>query len=148
MDGREDHRERGSPQEAAIKAGAGIRIRASGGMYLSPRFARVQGGKAHGPEIERDGAQEEMIVVNNLLGRAVLTTDSPLSHEGTPILRVEAEDIGGDFRAGDLVDTDAQGNPIRAGFIVALWALKPERTRREIHAARRFLRQWPEGPQV
>ncbi|HBG38938.1 MULTISPECIES: hypothetical protein [Clostridium] len=79
-------------------------------------------------------------------GTAVLTTDSPLSHYGIPVLRIEADDINGDFAPADLI-----GSPpiiITAASVIAGWADNPERTPEEIAAARKYLSQWPEGPQI
>lgn len=74
-------------------------------------------------------------------GTAALTTDSPLSHYGAPVLRIEADDIDGDFGPRDIID----GRP--AAYAVAGWAIQAERTPEEIEAAKKFLSQWPEGPQ-
>lgn len=87
-------------------------------------------------------------------GEAWLTTDSPVSHYGCPVLRISAEDVLGDFGPADMIDTS--GDPerihpdriITAADVVVGWAMKPDRTPEEKAAARKFLRQWPEGPQI
>ena len=37
-------------------------------------------------------------------GTAILTTDSPASHYGMPVLQITSEDIDGDFGPGDLIN--------------------------------------------
>ena len=82
-------------------------------------------------------------------GTAVLTTGSPMSHYGCPVLRIEAEDVSGDFGPADLIDaTSIGGSLMAAAGIVAGWASDPERTEAEIGAARMYCAQWPDGPQV
>lgn len=82
-------------------------------------------------------------------GTAVLTTNSPASHYGCPVLRIEAEDVDGDFGPADLIDFGAVGQGIiPAATIVHAWATAPQRSDEERQAARRFLRQWPDGPQL
>ncbi len=82
-------------------------------------------------------------------GTAVLTTNSPCSHYGCPVLRIEAEDVDGDFGPADLIDFSGIGQGMApAANIVAGWAMAPARTDEEREAARRFLCQWPEGPQL
>ena len=82
-------------------------------------------------------------------GTATLTTDAPGSHYGIPVLRVEAEDVNGDFGPADLIDARPKGGGvISAAQVVAEWAAAPERTAIERDAARRFCWQWQEGPQV
>lgn len=76
-------------------------------------------------------------------GTAALTTYSPLSHYGIPILRIEGDDINGDFGPADIVHST-----LTAADVVAGWAIKPERTDGEIETARLFLSQWPDGPQI
>ena len=89
-----------------------------------------------------------MIIEDENGGTASLTTDSCLSRYGIPILRVEAEDINGEYGPGDVLNVDDTRGILTAAQIVAGWALNPERTKEEIKAAQAFLRQWPEGPQV
>ena len=81
-------------------------------------------------------------------GTAVLTTDSPQSHYGAPVLRIDAADVKGDF--GPLDPIGDVGSPLilTAAGIVAGWAMNAERSEDEREAARAFLRQWPEGPQI
>ena len=79
-------------------------------------------------------------------GTAVLTTASPASHYGIPVLRIEANDVDGDFGPGDLLGN--LPNVFPAANIVAAWGRAPERTDVEREVAALYLRQWPEGPQV
>jgi len=82
-------------------------------------------------------------------GTAVLTCNSPASRYGCSVLRVEAEDVDGDFGPADLIDFSGIGQGMApVAIIVAGWAMATERTDEEREAARRFLRQWPEGPQL
>ena len=79
-------------------------------------------------------------------GTAILTTDSPGSHYGIPVLRIEAEDVDGDFGPADVV---VKKPPfITAADVVCGWAYDRDRTHDEVEAARRFCAQWPDGPQV
>lgn len=75
-------------------------------------------------------------------GTAVLTNYSPMSHYGTPVLRIEANDISGDFGPADMV------GDVTAASVVAGWAAQPDRTTEDLQAAIKFLSQWPEGPQA
>ena len=79
-------------------------------------------------------------------GTAVLTTDSPASRYDMPVLQITADDIDGDFGPGDLINIGEMVIP--AAEIVHNWACKTGRTTAEISAARKFLSQWPEGPQI
>jgi len=90
---------------------------------------------------------EDIIITKDEKGGfAILTTDSPMSHYGVPVLRIEAEDVDGDFGPADLIGEVP--NLVSAASIVAGWARSGERTREEIEAARLFLSQWPDGPQL
>ena len=82
-------------------------------------------------------------------GTVTLTTNSSQSHYGCPVLRIEADDIDGDFGPADLIDFRLIGEGIRpAADVVAVWAHQPTRTADEIEAACHFLSQWPDGPQI
>jgi hypothetical protein len=81
-------------------------------------------------------------------GTAYLTTESPASHYGIPVLQITAEDVDGDFGPGELIGDLEAGPLMYAADIVASWAKQPGRTEAELKAARMFLRQWPEGPQI
>jgi len=70
---------------------------------------------------------------------ATLMTDSPASSYGQPVLRVEGRDLG----PADLMPAGEF-----AADVVRAWALGAGRSAEEREAARRFLRQWPEGPQL
>lgn len=72
-------------------------------------------------------------------GTARLTTESPASYYGIPILRIEADDVNGDFGPADLLG-DAN-HVMLASQIVKGWAAQPGRTKAELEAARLFLHQ-------
>jgi hypothetical protein len=78
-------------------------------------------------------------------GTARLTTDSPASSYGIPVLVLDADDIRGEFGPADTLPTD---QPLTGADLVATWGSEPERTEEERTAAGRFLRQWPDGPQL
>lgn len=78
-------------------------------------------------------------------GTARLTTDSSASSYGCPVLVFDAEDIRGEFGPADMLPTD---KPLTGADLVATWAGEPERTEEELTAAGRYLRQWPDGPQI
>jgi len=79
-------------------------------------------------------------------GTAILTVNSPVSHYGIPVLRIEAEDVEGDFGPSDLIGKD--NNLITAAQVVAGWVTSGEHTAEELALAQLFLGQWPEGPQI
>ncbi|MBE0659006.1 MAG: hypothetical protein IH602_15035 [Bryobacteraceae bacterium] len=89
---------------------------------------------------------EHLILTDPDGGRAVLTTNSPASSYGIPVLRITADDIEGDFGPSDLIGQPGALMP--AAAVVAAWARDSARTEPELSAAAKFLRQWPEGPQV
>lgn len=76
-------------------------------------------------------------------GTAILTTASPMSHYGIPVLRIEADDVDGDFGPADIID-----GGMTAASVILGWANIPGRTDEELRAARLYLGQWPEGPQL
>jgi hypothetical protein len=87
------------------------------------------------------------ILGDNLEGDyAVLTNETCSARYGMPVLSISAEDVAGDFGPGDLLHDGH--NIVSCGAIVHGWASRPERTDEERDAARLFLRQWPEGPQL
>lgn len=82
-------------------------------------------------------------------GTAHLTTESPASHYGIPVLQITAEDIDGDFGPSNLIgDLDKPDQLLTAAQIVYAWAKTKAKTPKEIQAAKSFLSQWPEGPQL
>lgn len=78
-------------------------------------------------------------------GTARLVTDSTASSYGIPVLVLDGEDIRGDFGPADVLPTD---QPLTGADLVARWGSEPERTTSELKAARLFLGQWPDGPQI
>lgn len=75
--------------------------------------------------------------------RYTLTTDSPASRYGSPALRDALGDGLPDYGPADTLpggDT--------AATLVFSWATRPHRTPDEREAARLFLMQWPDGPQL
>ncbi len=91
-----------------------------------------------------------ILVTKDRSGRTVyLTTNSPASHYGLPVLQITSEDVAGDFGPSDMVGhLERPDTIVTAAGVVAGWAMQPERTSTEIKAARAFLSQWPEGPQI
>ncbi len=85
-------------------------------------------------------------VLDEAGAKAVLTIASSASSYGIPVLRVASKVFSGDFGPGDRFLND-EGRRT-AGSLVAEWANAEGRTAGELEAARRFLRQWPDGPQV
>lgn len=83
-----------------------------------------------------------LIMTDSKGGTAHLTTDSPMCKYGIPILRIEADDIDGDFGPADLIGTPPKLFP--AADIVMSWLLEPKRTEEEILAGKKFLSQWQE----
>jgi hypothetical protein len=82
-------------------------------------------------------------------GTAVLTNETAASRYGIPVLVIDAEDCQGDFGPADLIgDLDRPETLMHAAEVVAAWGLSPERRPEERDAARRYLMQWPAGPQI
>ena len=75
-------------------------------------------------------------------GTAVLTTNSPLSSYGCPVLQIN----GNDFAPADLIGEPP--NLTTAAQVVAGWASQQERTADEIRAAIKFLSQWIGSPKI
>lgn len=88
---------------------------------------------------------------------AYLTTDSPMSHYGIPALRFapgfDDPNRSCDYGPADLVThgeaAEAFGPEPAAEFIVR-WVngQRDNLTAEAIDAAKRFLAQWPDGPQI
>ena len=81
-----------------------------------------------------------------------LTTDSPQSSHGLPVLRQISKrnpvpGSGWTFGPADPW-LPAESDEQTAADIVMSWAREKGRTQLELEAARDFLRQWPEGPQL
>ena len=87
-----------------------------------------------------------LIVLNDRGGEARLTTESAASHDGIPVLEVTGDGVIGTFRARDFFGVPPK--MMSAARLVCTWGMDPARTPDERDAARRFLRQWPAGPQV
>lgn len=69
--------------------------------------------------------------------------------EDTPVLRVTADDAGGDFGPDAIIGDPRQPDSmITAASLVAGWASQPGRTEAELAGARSFLQLWPAGPQL
>jgi len=92
-------------------------------------------------------------------GNPKLTTDSPMSHDGIPALRIE-DDTPTDYGPANVVNVTQAGRPVRAADIVMDWhryvvarrdsldADELAQTHADIAAASSYLRQWPDGPQI
>lgn len=92
---------------------------------------------------------EYVILTDSEGGTAILTDETAACRYGIHVLLIDAEDLKGEFGPADLIgDLDRPETLMHAAEPVLAWALKPERTPEEREAARRFLAQWPEGPQL
>lgn len=76
-----------------------------------------------------------------------LTTDSPASSYGVPVLRIE-DDTPTDYGPADIVVTPDYPRGERAAHIVCEHADDWPEGSAEWLACQAFCRQWPEGPQV
>jgi hypothetical protein len=76
---------------------------------------------------------------------AHLTSEHAASSYGLPVLVVNREAFG---PADVVLDPEDPDNVTLAAEVVHAWASQPERTPEERDAARRYLGQWPEGPQL
>lgn len=83
----------------------------------------------------------KFVIADRRGARAVLVTDHPMAG-GRPVLLVQAGDVSGLYGPRDVLRTAS------AGALVEVWAEQSGRTEAELEAARAFLGQWPEGPQV
>lgn len=86
----------------------------------------------------------EIIVQGERIGW--LTTDSPASSYGVPVFRADHDpELYGptDFGPADKLPL---GLP--AAVIVKDWAVREGRYSEGLAAAVKFLRQWPDGPQI
>ncbi len=78
-----------------------------------------------------------------------LTTDSPQSHYGIPVVRFELLPDSPDCGPADLwPDSLGMLDGLTCADEVFAWGRKAERTEEEISAAKLFLSQWPDGPQL
>jgi len=87
-----------------------------------------------------------LISANACDGDAWLTNESRASRYGIPVLEVTRGDVSGTFGPKDII-----GEPpplFCTAQVVLSWGMKPDRTVDERDAARRFLSQWPAGPQL
>jgi len=75
--------------------------------------------------------------------KAALTTDSPSSHYGIPVLRIEGEGWENlpDYGPADILPSGLSG----AALVVQVAGDFDAKTR---EAAQNFCAQWPEGPQM
>ena len=82
-------------------------------------------------------------------GTAILTVYSPRSHYGVPVLRISGawgvED--GDYGPADLLGT-FKDRQLFSADMVYMWGKNQMITDEAREAARKFLSQWPEGPQL
>ena len=79
----------------------------------------------------------------------MFTTESPASHDGIPVLRIKGHPAGdADCGPASFVP-HVQGQIPRtaADTVLRIHQVQPL-THEALNAARRFLRQWPEGPQL
>ena len=73
-----------------------------------------------------------------------LTTNSPASHYGIPVLRIDGDDYGPADSIEHTRYAHAGGTAGTAGCFVAAAANAGEM---DLGAARAFCAQWPDGPQ-
>lgn len=95
------------------------------------------------PTMER--SMDDLILPDQEGGTARLTTDTPASSYGIPVLVIDADDIKAELGPADIVPSSP---PITAADIVITWDSQPDRNEEERAAADRYLRQWPDGPQL
>ncbi len=80
--------------------------------------------------------EDILIMVDEKGGFAILTTDSPMSRHGIPVLRVKAEGIDGDLGPADLIGERKRPEMIRtAAGIVAEWIRTGKHTEEELEAS-------------
>jgi hypothetical protein len=77
-----------------------------------------------------------------------LTTMSPQSHYGIPVLRIEGDEAPYDYGPADNISLLDGLLVISGAELVDAWARGEDRTEEEREAARMFLSQWPDGPQL
>jgi len=92
---------------------------------------------------------EYLVLTDAQGGRAVLTDETAACRYGIPVLLIDAEDVQGEFGPADVIgDLENPETLVHAAQVVHRWASDPARTEEERQAAHKFLRQWPEGPQL
>ena len=93
----------------------------------------------------------EYHIINDQAGGALvtLTTYSPASHYGIPVVRFEKLSDYPDCGPADLWP-DSMGllDGMTCAEEIFSWGRKECRTAAEVTAAKLFLSQWPEGPQL
>jgi hypothetical protein len=69
---------------------------------------------------------------------------------GVPVLRIDGVKVAGDFGPAEILADPWSGTPSteRAAHVVHAWSADPDRTEEQRDAARLFLQQWSEGPQM
>jgi len=88
-----------------------------------------------------------LILTDEEGGTVHLTTDSPKSMDGIPVLRVDAADVRGEYTAENVILNPY--NPLdmslvtQAADVVAWWLLSPGRTAEEMRAGELFLSTRP-----
>lgn len=89
-----------------------------------------------------------LILTDEEGGTVHLTTDSPKSKDGIPVLRIVAADVKGEYTAENVILNPA--NPMDmslitpAADVVAWWMLEPGRTAEEFRAGELFLSTRPD----
>jgi hypothetical protein len=88
-------------------------------------------------------AVDFLVHIDQYLGECRLTSGQlPGGASGDPVLLVDGDPL----RPGDVIESG--GRMIVAALLVHEWASREGRTEQEINAARRYLSQWPAGPQI
>lgn len=75
---------------------------------------------------------------------AEMTTDSPLSHYGIPVLRITDCPNAGDYGPAETVGAPLVGEP---GISAAAFAIQQIAFGLDEADVRAFCAQWPDGPQ-
>jgi hypothetical protein len=93
---------------------------------------------------------EHLLYEDNEVGSARLIRVPVASSPGVPVLRIHGAKVAGDFQPADVLADPWSGKPSteRAAHVVRAWAADPDRTEEQREAARLFLRQWSDGPQM
>ena len=85
-----------------------------------------------------------LVHTDHFFGEIRLSSGGPFGYPiNALVLRTDDDEM---FRPSDIIPTE--GRNVVAAVMVYEWALREERTEAEVNAARRYLCQWPIGPQI
>jgi hypothetical protein len=113
--------------KGAFQVGGSQAVRCSGGLIL-----------------------DHLLYEDSEVGSARLIRAPVASSPEIPVLRIHGAEVAGDFGPADILADPWSGKPSteRAADVVHAWAADPDRTEEQRAAARLFLRQWSDGPQM